>query len=82
MAKHASLGHWKSPITSELITSKVCGVVPTKATSIKRTALSPIAYLLQVLRLGSPTVLPNGDVFWLESRPAEQGRSVLVQRWA
>jgi hypothetical protein len=34
----------------------------------------------QVLRLGAPSVLSNGDAFWLEGRPAEAGRSVLVQR--
>jgi hypothetical protein len=37
---------------------------------------------MQVLRLSSPSVLPNGDVFWIESRPAEQGRSVIVRRCA
>jgi hypothetical protein len=34
----------------------------------------------QVLRLGSPSVLQNGDITWLEMRPAEQGRSVLTHR--
>jgi hypothetical protein len=33
---------------------------------------------LQVLRLGSPSVLPTGDITWVEMRPSEQGRSVLT----
>lgn len=37
-------------------------------------------YSLQVLRLGSPSVLPNGDITWVEMRPFEQGRSVLIHR--
>eukprot|EP00878_Enallax_costatus_P005601 GHUV01005874.1.p1 GENE.GHUV01005874.1~~GHUV01005874.1.p1 ORF type:complete len:700 (+),score=125.31 GHUV01005874.1:43-2142(+) len=40
--------------------------------------LQHIAYT--VLRLASPSVLRNKDVFWIEGRPSEQGRSVLVRR--
>lgn len=36
----------------------------------------------KVLRLGSPSVLPNGDITWVEMRPSEQGRSVLIHRSA
>lgn len=31
-------------------------------------------------RLGAPSFAPNGDLFWLEGRPAEKGRQVLVRR--
>eukprot|EP00775_Hariotina_reticulata_P008996 gene8996-9169_t len=51
------LGSWTSPISSELIVSKV-------------------------LRLGAPCVLASGDIFWLEGRPAEQGRNAIVRRLA
>jgi hypothetical protein len=37
---------------------------------------------LQVLKLSAPSLLPNGDITWLESRPAEGGRIVLVHRQA
>ncbi|KAF6265687.1 Alpha/Beta hydrolase protein [Scenedesmus sp. NREL 46B-D3] len=55
--QQASLGEWQSPISSELIVSKV-------------------------LRIGSPSVLANGDITWVEMRPSEQGRSVLTHRSA
>ncbi|KAF8061339.1 dapb3 [Scenedesmus sp. PABB004] len=54
--REAPLGEWESPITSELITSKV-------------------------LRLSAPTLLSEA-VTWIESRPGEGGRSVLVARSA
>ena len=50
----APYGAWKSPITSELITS-------------------------QSIRLGSGRFDGN-DVYWLEGRPAEAGRYVIVRR--
>jgi hypothetical protein len=54
--KEASVGHWESPITSQLIVSKSLG-------------------------LSAPTLLPNGRTYFLEMRPGEQGRSVLVTRY-
>ena len=30
--------------------------------------------------LGGPRIAPNGIVFWLEGRPTEGGRQVLVMR--
>lgn len=32
-------------------------------------------------RLGAVSIGSGGQVFWLEGRPAEQGRQVLVTRW-
>lgn len=45
--------------------------------------VSPITSDLIVskaVRLGSPSLLPDGRVLWTELRPSEQGRNVLVQR--
>jgi len=50
----APFGQWKSPVTSELVSSQ----------SI---------YLSEV-------VLQQGDIFWLESRPHEDGRTVIMKR--
>lgn len=30
--------------------------------------------------LGGPTIAPDGTVFWIEGRPTEGGRQVLVMR--
>lgn len=49
----APFGSWKSPITPDLIVSRMVG-------------------------LSSPTV-DGKDVYWLESRPSEGGRNVLVR---
>jgi hypothetical protein len=54
--KEASVGHWESPITSQLIVSTSLG-------------------------LSARTLLPNGRTYFLERRPGEQGRSVLVTRY-
>ena len=35
----------------------------------------------QSIRLGAPIVGPDGSIFWLEGRPTEGGRQVLVRRW-
>ena len=46
---------------------------------------SPISSELivsQSIGLGSPVIAPDGRVFWLEGRPTEGGRQVLVSRWA
>lgn len=51
----APVGEWKTPITSEMITSKT-------------------------LRLSSPSFDAHGRLYWLEGRPAEAGREVLVTR--
>lgn len=46
-----------------------------------RPSLLPAASCLpQTKRLGAPSFAPNGDLFWLEGRPAEKGRQVLVRR--
>ena len=47
-------GSWKSPITSDLITSETIGL--------------------------GQIMLDGEDVYWLEMRPAEEGRSVVVRR--
>ncbi len=44
--------------------------------------LSPEDLSRAALRLGSPTLADDGSVFWLEGRPAEGGRTVLVRRQA
>lgn len=44
---------------------------------------SPISSELivsQSIGLGAPTVAPDGRMFWLEGRPTEGGRQVLVSR--
>ncbi len=33
-----------------------------------------------VVGLRAPTLLPNGAAVWVEARPSENGRSVLVHR--
>lgn len=46
---------------------------------------SPISSELivsQSIGLGSPVIASDGRVFWLEGRPTEGGRQVLVSRWA
>lgn len=121
--QQASLGEWQSPISSELIVSKVsicsCSqhahklpyqyilsyghgmLCAAHAAVMQRTSsraaagtvqgcclvqcamrhlLACIAAELQVLRIGSPSVLANGDITWVEMRPSEQGRSVLTHR--
>lgn len=55
MATVTDLGLWKSPVTSELITSKT-------------------------LRLAAPRLEADGSLYWLEGRPLEGGRQVLVRR--
>ena len=35
---------------------------------------------LQTKRLGAVSFGPNGDLFWLELRPLEKGRQVLVRK--
>lgn len=40
----------------------------------------PLDQFLQTKGLGSPAFGPNGDLFWLEGRPLEQGRQVLVRK--
>ena len=42
--------------------------------------ISPEEVARAALRLGNPTVADDGSLFWLEGRPAENGRSVLVHR--
>ena len=37
---------------------------------------------LQTKRLGAVCFAPNGDLLWLEGRPSEKGRQVLVRRCA
>ena len=39
--------------------------------------LSPV---LQTKKLGAVSFAANGDLFWLEGRPSEKGRQVLVRR--
>jgi len=34
----------------------------------------------QSIRLGAPKVGPDGHVYWIEGRPKEGGRQVLVRR--
>ena len=34
----------------------------------------------QSIRLGAPTIAPDGSVYWNEGRPKEGGRQVLVRR--
>ncbi len=60
----APYGSWKSPITADLI---VAGTVGLGQVALDATPdpLSKIA--------------SNEDLYWLESRPAEQGRNVLVR---
>jgi dipeptidyl aminopeptidase/acylaminoacyl peptidase len=50
----APYGSWKSPITSDLITSATIGV--------------------------SGVALDGPDIYWIESRPSEQGRNCIVRR--
>jgi dipeptidyl aminopeptidase/acylaminoacyl peptidase len=44
--------------------------------------LSPEHLAQAALRLSSPTLADDGSVYWLEGRPAEGGRTVLVRRQA
>jgi dipeptidyl aminopeptidase/acylaminoacyl peptidase len=41
--------------------------------------LAPEAMASATLRLGSPQLGPGGEIFWLEGRPAEAGRTVVVR---
>lgn len=50
----SSYGSWKSPITSDLITSETIGL--------------------------GEIVQDSNDIYWLEMRPAEGGRYVIVRR--
>ena len=34
----------------------------------------------QTIRLGAPTIAPDGNIYWIEGRPKEGGRQVLVRR--
>jgi hypothetical protein len=34
----------------------------------------------QTIRLGAPTIAPDGSIYWIEGRPKEGGRQVLVRR--
>lgn len=36
----------------------------------------------QSIGLGAPTIAPDGRVFWVEGRPTEGGRQVIVSRCA
>jgi len=51
--KTAGYGSWKSPITSELITSETIGL--------------------------GQVELDGGDVYWVEMRPSEAGRNIVVR---
>ena len=44
------------------------------------TAITSELITSQSIRLGAPIIGPDGSIFWLEGRPTEGGRQVLVRR--
>ena len=61
-AGRRAMGAWRSPITAEVVV-KGAGAQPGKAPDV---------------RLAGAALAPDGRAYWLEQRPGEGGRSVIV----